>query len=98
MRRANDEVVALDTELAGFEESMPRIVAPVVVLQGRKDGLVSYKNLEVIRNNMINAAEMDITLLEDAGHFLPWEYAAKVRSLLNRTVAYSRQSPSARAE
>ena len=93
LRRANDEVVALDTELAGFEDEMHRIVAPVVVLQGRKDGLVSHKNVEVIRANMINAAAMDITILEEAGHFLPWEHVAEVKTLLQRAIAYSRQAP-----
>ena len=90
MRKANDEVVALDDELVGFEEKMRSITAPVVVLQGRKDFLVSYKNLRVIRKNMINSAKIDITLLQDAGHFLPWNYTEQVKYLIQKAVNYSR--------
>ena len=90
LRKANDEVIALAQESKSFPEMWTNITGPVVVLQGDKDFLVSVKNVDYMYEKMINA-KLDINVLKDGGHFLPWNDKEKVEERIRTAVIYSRE-------
>lgn len=86
LNKANDEVIAMEKESQEFPSLWRHVRAPVFVLQGSKDPLVSVENVIYMRQKMVNA-RLDITVLEGGSHFLIWEEADKVRQLITRAVA-----------
>ncbi len=90
LRKANDEVIALEEEAKQFPALWPNIRIPVVVLQGEKDPLVSVKNIDYMRETMINA-ELDIKILEGVNHFIPWNSKEHVEERIRTAIEYSQQ-------
>ncbi len=90
LRNANDEVIALEQEAKQFPAMWPDIKMPVVVLQGEKDPLVSVKNVDFMKEKMINA-KLDIKVLEGTNHFLPWNSKDHVDERIRTAVEYSRK-------
>lgn len=88
LRNANDEVIALEEEAKQFPAMWPDIKMPVVVLQGEKDPLVSVKNVDFMKEMMVNA-KLDIKVLEGVNHFLPWNSKEHVEERIRTAVEYS---------
>ena len=86
LNKANDEVIALEEEAKRFPELWKNLRMPVFVLQGSKDPLVSVENVIYMRREMVNA-QLDITVLAGAGHFLIWDEGDKVKRLITRALA-----------
>ncbi len=72
LQHSNDEMVPLKSELMKMQPSLKNIKAPTSVIQGKKDGLVPYGNAAFAKQALTNA-KVDIKLLEERGHFIPWE-------------------------
>lgn len=72
LRNSNDEMLPLAGELEKMALNLNSIHQPVAVLQGRKDRLVNWKNLEFIKREMTNAA---LTTYEypSVGHMIPFK-------------------------
>ena len=88
LNKANDEVLALEEESLAFPILWRNIRCPVVVLQGSEDSLVSVENVIYMEKMMINA-QLDITVLEGADHFLIWDKKAEVDDAIKKAVAYA---------
>ena len=89
LNKANDEVIALEEESLAFPMLWKNIQGPVLVLQGSKDPLVSVKNVIYMEEEMVNA-QLDITVLEGAGHFLIWDEVAKVNEAITKAIIYAK--------
>ena len=72
LQHSNDEMVPLKSELVNMQPSLKNIKAPTSVIQGMKDGLVPYGNAAFAKQALSNA-KVDTKLLEERGHFIPWE-------------------------
>ena len=47
------------------------ITCPVIVIQGKKDVLVSPENADFARKMLVNAP-VEFVLVDDMNHFVPW--------------------------
>ncbi|MEQ1586579.1 MAG: alpha/beta hydrolase [Cyclobacteriaceae bacterium] len=78
IRASNDEIYKLKPEL---EELMPlwkEIQAPTIVIQGCKDSLVDPQNAYFAKRMLVNAS-VQIELIEDMDHFVPWTNPELIR-------------------
>lgn len=83
IKHANRELLPLEAELRALEPRLAEIAVPIEIVHGTEDQLVPYANVEFMRTRF-TAAEVRITTLEGANHFLPWNNAAAVRAAIQR--------------
>ena len=73
LKRANKEIMHLKKELKLLEPDYHEIDTKITVIQGAKDRLVSPKNAAYVADKFAHLGEkLDIQILEEANHFLPW--------------------------
>ena len=87
LNKANDEVIALEEESRSFPLLWQNIRCPVIVVHGSKDPLVSVDNTIYMQEKMINA-QLDITVLEGANHFLIWNKEEEVNKAIDKAISY----------
>lgn len=68
MRRSNLEMLPLWEELIVLNESWHKIQKPILLIQGKKDFLVKYKNAEYLQQ-CLQDKEHKYVRLDDEGHF-----------------------------
>lgn len=72
------------------DELLPKITAPMVVIQGINDEFGSMKQIEVIKEKATESAGIEVLKLEDCGHSpyrdKPEEVCQAVARLMNRIV------------
>ena len=71
-RVTNDEIYFLEDELNLMLPDWKKITVPVTVIQGMKDSLVPPGNAEFAKNRLVNSEWLNIVLVEDMDHFVPW--------------------------
>ncbi|MFK7840420.1 MAG: alpha/beta fold hydrolase [Bdellovibrionales bacterium] len=81
VRHSNEEILPLKRELNAMQDRLSTIEIPVIVLQGTADKLVPYKNAEFAKTTLINA-DVTVQLIEDRGHFIPWQDFELVKKTL----------------
>lgn len=72
MRRANDEIMQLHSQLTVMRNEWSNIAMPVTVIQGMRDKLVSPDNADFAEQVLLNA-DLKVIRIADANHFIPWE-------------------------
>ncbi len=70
-RASNEEIYHLKPELEELLPYWKDIRCPVIVIQGKKDQFVPYRNIDFARK-MITSAPLDFMVEEDMDHFVPW--------------------------
>ena len=70
-RASNEEIYHLKPELEDMLPLWKNITCPVIVIQGKKDVLVSPENADFARKMLVNAP-VEFVLVDDMNHFVPW--------------------------
>jgi pimeloyl-ACP methyl ester carboxylesterase len=70
-RASNEEIYHLRPELEDMLPLWKNITCPVIVIQGKKDVLVSPANADFAKKMLINAP-VEFVLVDDMNHFVPW--------------------------
>jgi pimeloyl-ACP methyl ester carboxylesterase len=70
-RASNDEIYQLKPELVTMLPMWSQIVAPVIVIQGKKDRFVPYENAFFAKEKIVNAS-VTLRVVDDMDHFVPW--------------------------
>ncbi|MEM1165293.1 MAG: alpha/beta hydrolase [Planctomycetota bacterium] len=86
IRNSNDEIMAAPEETVALASVLDRVTCPVVILHGRKDGLVPVANVDFMHRAFTSAAAIDATMLDDAGHLLIWRREAETRGAIGRAM------------
>lgn len=81
LRNSNEEVYALEGGLRKLESRLAGINVPVFVIQGKKDKLVPFTNVDYLQR-MLEGAKVEVTVLEKEGHFLPWRQFPLIKDTL----------------
>lgn len=81
LARSNDEILPLEDELRQLALLLPHITAPVMVLQGDKDGLVDPANA-LYMQKMLPSQSLRIRILKNTGHLVPFEEPESVATAL----------------
>lgn len=81
LRRSNDEMWDLKSELLQLEAALGQVRCPTWIVHGTRDSLVPVANVEYLQARL---ADTRTTVLEGAGHFLIWqeEWMPTVRAIL----------------
>ncbi|MEH6358765.1 MAG: alpha/beta hydrolase [Pseudomonadales bacterium] len=82
MRRANDEIMQLHSQLTDMRNEWSHITMPVTVIQGMRDKLVSPDNANFAEQVLINA-DLKVIRIVGANHFIPWEQRELVTKEIN---------------
>ncbi|MGB3081046.1 MAG: alpha/beta hydrolase, partial [Saprospiraceae bacterium] len=69
---SNEELMPLRHDLIMIEDDWDRIHAPVTLIQGTKDVLVPYQNLEYAIEKLTQADTVRTLIFEGESHFIPW--------------------------
>jgi pimeloyl-ACP methyl ester carboxylesterase len=78
-RASNFEIYKLKPELQEMLPLWKNIVCPVMVIQGKKDDLVSPANADFAKKMLVNASYVDYIIKDDMSHFVPWQHPELIR-------------------
>ncbi|MCB1693500.1 MAG: alpha/beta hydrolase [Pseudomonadales bacterium] len=85
LRKANEEIMPLGDELAALTPRLGEIRMPVTIIHGKKDHLVSFRNV-AYAERMLSSAKIRLIADDNAGHFMLWEQhtviAEAIRTML----------------
>jgi pimeloyl-ACP methyl ester carboxylesterase len=70
-RASNEEIYQLKPELQEMLPYWKNITCPVIVIQGTKDELVPYENVDFAKKMLTNAP-VSFVIKEGMNHFVPW--------------------------
>lgn len=83
LKVSNEELMPLRRDLIMIEDDWDRIRIPVSLIQGSKDVLVPFENLEYAKEKLTNADTVRTLIFEGESHFIPWtEKDAIVKELV----------------
>lgn len=83
LRNANRELIPLKRELQQLALLLERITCPIVIVHGRKDGLVPFENVAYMQEKFAgNGRFVRVVDLVDGNHFLPWNASDEIREAI----------------
>jgi pimeloyl-ACP methyl ester carboxylesterase len=85
-RASNEEIYQLKPELQEMLPFWKNITCPVIVIQGTKDQLVPYENVDFARKMLINAP-VEFMIKEDMNHFVPWSNPELIQAAVLKMVS-----------
>lgn len=91
-RASNDEIYQLKPELENMIPLWSRIVAPTIVIQGKKDRLVRYENAFFAKEKMVNAS-VTLVLIDTMDHFVPWSNPELINSAIIEMINHHSKDP-----
>ncbi len=71
LRASNEEIYRLKPELEKMMPEWGKVKCPVIVIQGRKDDLVAYENVDFAKKMLTNAT-VEFVVEDNMNHFVPW--------------------------
>lgn len=81
LHHSNEEMIPLKGELIKMEPRLTEVKTSTTVIQGQKDWIVLPGNAEFAKISLSNAA-VHLDLLQERGHFIPWEEYTRVKETL----------------
>ena len=82
MRNANEELIALQSQLEMLVPMLSEIKAKVVIVHGDHDDLVPVQNVQFIQDHFTSAKCIETIIMPGQNHFLPWNAQETVRKAL----------------
>jgi pimeloyl-ACP methyl ester carboxylesterase len=83
LRPSNDELWWLKQDLVIMKPNLKNITCDVTIIHGTKDQLVPYSNVGFMKKEFVNAKSINIIVIENANHFIPWSNFEEIRNALN---------------
>lgn len=85
-RPSNDEIVYFKKALKKLDTGYHRLNLPVTFIHGEKDKFVTVRNVEYGKQKLKHNAHVNVIIIPQAGHFIPWDHYEVVRDqLLSRS-------------
>jgi len=98
IRNANRELIPLKGELEELAPMLERIDCPVVIVHGRKDGLVPFENVAYMQKRLGGGGgSVHLIELSEGDHFLPWNAEQRIRDAIALAQMDDRRSERERA-
>jgi pimeloyl-ACP methyl ester carboxylesterase len=72
-RPSNKEIWYFKKDIIPLSKQLVTITCPVWIIHGDKDKFVPVANAAYAKKMLINAPTVEITILKNAPHFIPWE-------------------------
>jgi pimeloyl-ACP methyl ester carboxylesterase len=84
MRNANEELMALQSQLELLAPMLGQIKAKVVIVHGDHDDLVPVENVQFIQTHFNSAKCIETIIMPGQNHFLPWNAEISVRKAMQQ--------------
>ncbi|MBW0433857.1 alpha/beta hydrolase family protein [Leptospira yasudae] len=81
IQNSNDEMLPLKNQLYSLEIFWTKIQSKIILIHGRKDSLVPFKNLEYFRTHFLKS-QLTTIALDEEDHFIPWTQKNLVEKVL----------------
>jgi pimeloyl-ACP methyl ester carboxylesterase len=81
-RPSNDEIWYLKKDLKKLDKQWDGINCPVWILHGDKDTFVPVSNTEYAKQKLKSNQHVEVKILSDARHFIPWEQYDDIKQIL----------------
>jgi pimeloyl-ACP methyl ester carboxylesterase len=85
LRSSNEEIYQLKPELEEMIPYWKNITCPVIVIQGTKDELVPYENVNFAKKMLVNAP-VEYVIKDGMNHFVPWSNPELIRDAVVKMV------------
>lgn len=85
-RASNHEILYLKPELEKMLPLWKNIRQPVIVIQGKKDQLVSPENAAFAQKMLINSAKVDLVIVDSMNHFVPWSHPQLIKNAILQSI------------
>ncbi|PWU00031.1 MAG: alpha/beta hydrolase [Bacteroidetes bacterium] len=82
MRPSNKELWYLKKDLVDLKEDFGLIKCPVIIVHGNKDNMVPFANVDYTKKMLVNAANIQVKILEGSNHFIPWTRFNDIKQIL----------------
>lgn len=82
LRRSNEEIMTLQSELEQLEKELPALRAAVLSIQGEKDQLVHPESPDLLHSVLSEDTVVRDLRWPNAGHFLLWDAPERVRDAI----------------
>ncbi len=86
LRVSNAEIFAAPEQTELLAGVLDRVRCPVVIVHGRKDGLVPYANVAYMERMFVNAASVHAITIDAGDHFLPWTHHSTIQDAVGRAL------------
>ncbi len=74
LRNTNTEIWYFKKELFVSDSSYDKLTMPITIIHGDKDNLVSVKNTDYARKKLAFNPKLNIMIIPNASHLIPWEH------------------------
>jgi pimeloyl-ACP methyl ester carboxylesterase len=88
LRASNEEIYQLKPELEKMIPGWENVKCPVIVIQGKKDDLVPYENVDFARKMLTNTS-VEFVIEENMNHFVPWSNPDLITNAIVRMISKS---------
>lgn len=85
LRSSNEEIYQLKPELEKMLPDWKKISCPVIIIQGTKDELVPYENVNFAKKMIVNAP-VEYVIKDGMNHFVPWSNPELIREAVLKMV------------
>ncbi|RAV98070.1 alpha/beta fold hydrolase [Pseudochryseolinea flava] len=92
-RASNEEIYHLKPELEKMLPYWKNITCPVIVIHGKKDQLVDFKNVDFAKKYLTNAP-VEYVIKDDMNHFVPWSDPELIRNAIIRMLNREKETAS----
>jgi pimeloyl-ACP methyl ester carboxylesterase len=82
MRPSNTELKYFKKDVYTLQDKFAMVKCKVFIVHGTKDPLVPAGNSIYAKKKLINAASVNLTLIPDANHFIPWTKYDTIKKVL----------------
>lgn len=82
IRNANEELMALKSELEKLTPLLSQIKAKIIIVHGDNDDLVPVDNVDFLKNHLTSARCVETIIIKGQNHFLPWNSEEIVRKAM----------------
>lgn len=84
IRNSNQELMALEPHLRTLQKGLKTVKSPIVIVHGTKDTLVPFENVAYMKKEFTGAATLEVVVLKDRNHFLPWHSKDEIDKAIAR--------------
>jgi pimeloyl-ACP methyl ester carboxylesterase len=81
-RPSNRELWYLKNDLQKLDKNLDKVTCAVWLVHGDKDNLVPLRNVSYAKEKLKNARSMEVTVLHNANHFIPWTHFTEIKQIL----------------
>jgi pimeloyl-ACP methyl ester carboxylesterase len=82
LQPSNEELWYLKKDLVLLEKDFYKITCPVYFIHGALDTWVPPQNVEYGKHLLVNAPQVEVTMIPGANHFVPWTKFTEIRRVL----------------